>query len=200
MGDDGALVGMVPKPAHVFDQFARMVDQRIVEGNHASRAVACLGIALSPFQAAVVERLNVPRHLGEPTVQAGLICRDHKFPVDATDSLLFGDHPAREVFGTMAPLRFVSKQGATDVQDVLHHGRKVHNGGHEGSLPAPSSGCLGQETCHPLYASQPSLQKFSTPYHGVSGERPHVKQVPLVSHGSGRSGHPHFSYSRLHAV
>jgi hypothetical protein len=38
MGDDIPLVGMVPKPAHVCDQLARMVHQGIVDGPHPAGA------------------------------------------------------------------------------------------------------------------------------------------------------------------
>jgi hypothetical protein len=48
MGDDVTLVGMVPEPADVGDQFARMVNQGSVDGNHTARAVARLGSPLQP--------------------------------------------------------------------------------------------------------------------------------------------------------
>src|SRR4029453_15414937 len=88
MGDDVPLVGMVPEPAHVFDQLTRMVHQRIVDSNHASQAVTRLGIMLPPLQASVVERLDVPCHLIQPTVQTGLVGGDHKLAVDPPDGFL----------------------------------------------------------------------------------------------------------------
>jgi hypothetical protein len=43
MGDDMAFVGVVPALAHVFDQLPGVVYQRIINGNHASGAVARFG-------------------------------------------------------------------------------------------------------------------------------------------------------------
>jgi hypothetical protein len=73
MGDDVALVGMVPKPAHVFNPFAGMIHQGIVDGHHPARAITRFGASLPPLEAPVVERLGVPGDLAEPTVQAGLM-------------------------------------------------------------------------------------------------------------------------------
>src|SRR5215211_6369618 len=162
MGEDVPLVRMVPEPAHVFDQLAGMVHQRIVDSNHAARAVTRLGIMLQPRQASVVESLDVPRHLIQPTVQTGLVGGDHKLAVDPTDGLLFGNDEPGEVFGEMASFRFVGKHVTKDVHRVLYNGWKVHNGRHQGDLPFRASGFLRPDVCHPLYASQPSLQKFST--------------------------------------
>src|SRR5262249_34176818 len=142
MGDDVALVGMVPEPPHVFDQLACMVDQGIVDGYHTSGAVPGLRITLQPRQASVVEGRGVPRHLSEPTVETGLIRGDHKLAVDTTDGLLFGNHQPREVFGKMVPFRGIGKQVAKDLQGVLHNSWEVHNGRHQGNLPTQSSGCL----------------------------------------------------------
>ena len=60
MGDEVTFVGVVPEPAHVFDQLACMVHQRIINGNHAPGAVARVGITLQPCQAAIVKDRDVP--------------------------------------------------------------------------------------------------------------------------------------------
>src|SRR4030095_9008027 len=160
MGDDVPLVGMVPEPAHVFDQLTRMVHQRIVDSNHASQAVTRLGIMLPPLQAAVVERLDVPRHLIQSMVQTGLVGGNHKLAVDPTDGLLFSNHQSREVFGKMAPFRFVGKQIAKDIHRVLHDGWKVHNGWHQ-AVPPPEQADLWGQMCATHYTPVSRVCKSS---------------------------------------
>ena len=134
MGDDIAFVGMIPEPAHVCNQLALVSHQRVSEGNAPARAIAGLGIALQPLPAAVVARLDIPRHLGQPAMQARLVRGDHKLTVDATDGCALGDHQSRQIVGKMASGRCRVKHIAEDGQRFLDERRKVHNGWHGGCL------------------------------------------------------------------
>src|SRR5436309_9260191 len=77
MGDHVALVGMIPEPAHILDQLALMRHQRIVNGNDPTHAVARLRRLLQPCQSLVIERRDIPVHLGQPAVQARLVGREY---------------------------------------------------------------------------------------------------------------------------
>jgi hypothetical protein len=132
---DVALVRMIPEPADVRYQRSRMVHQRVVHGKNAARAGARLGIALPPGQAALVEGVDVPGGLRQPTVQARLV-RDHdKLAVDAADGLALRHHQPGQILGTMAPSRFGGTDITKGVQGLRDHRWNVHNGWHEGSLP-----------------------------------------------------------------
>jgi hypothetical protein len=39
MGNQMALVGMIPKPAYILDQLSFMIDQRVVESDHSARRI-----------------------------------------------------------------------------------------------------------------------------------------------------------------
>src|SRR5215475_3745805 len=67
-------------------------------------------------------------------MQARLVCGDHTLTVDATDGCTLGDHQPRQIFGKMAAGSFGVKHVTEDGQRFLHDGRKVHDGGHGGSL------------------------------------------------------------------
>src|SRR2546423_11937584 len=134
MGDHVALVGMIPAPAHILDQLALMRHQRMVNGNDPTHAVARLRRLLQPCQSLVIERRNVPGHLGQPAVQARLGGREGKFPVDATHGLVFSDDQSRQILSKVASGWLGVKHLTEDRQRILYNGRKVHNGRHNGSL------------------------------------------------------------------
>ena len=87
VGDLVALLGVVPKPAHVLDELAVVVDQRVVDGDHALVAVAGAGILLQFLQSPFVQRLLVPVDLREEAIQARLIGRLDELAVDAGHGL-----------------------------------------------------------------------------------------------------------------
>jgi hypothetical protein len=43
-----AILGVVPKPAHVRDALSVVVDEHVVQGNHALLVVAGRGVTLQP--------------------------------------------------------------------------------------------------------------------------------------------------------
>ena len=118
---------MVPQPAHVLDELAAVIDQRIVNGNDAARAVAGFRIVLQPRQTAVVERRRIPGRLDQPPIEAGLIRGDGKQAIDGACVLALCHHQPGEVLGKMAPGRFVVEDIAEKLQCLLHEGWKVHS-------------------------------------------------------------------------
>src|SRR6266508_2196866 len=107
VGDQMALVGMIPEPAGIFNQLAVMVDQGIINRDHAVRGVVGGRVALQPFEAPLVERLFIPVDLGDPAVQTGLVGRDRKLSVDAADGFAFGDEETSQILSEVPALRFV---------------------------------------------------------------------------------------------
>src|SRR4051812_28031594 len=73
VGDEVALVGVVPEPANILNQLTLVIDQDIVDGNDALVAEAGVGVLLQEFESPLVDLFHVPSGLGEEAVEAGLI-------------------------------------------------------------------------------------------------------------------------------
>lgn len=110
MGDDLPLVGMIPESSDIVDQFARVLNQGIIDGNHTSGAIPCLRVLLQPCSTPVVQRRRIPRGFCEPPIQTCLIGRDREFPLDPTDRLGLSKHESRQVFGNVLARWFGAKQ------------------------------------------------------------------------------------------
>ena len=76
-----------------------------------------------------VELFHVPRHLGDPAVQAGLIRGLGKLGVDHRYVLALGHHQPGQIFGKMPALRGVGEHPAELVHGVLDYGGKNDNTG-----------------------------------------------------------------------
>jgi hypothetical protein len=72
MGNQMALIGMIPEPASVLNQLAGMVNQAVINRNHAILTIAGLGVLLQQRQPPVIQVLYIPRRFGQEAVQAGL--------------------------------------------------------------------------------------------------------------------------------
>jgi len=110
VGDLVALLGVVPEPADILDAFAGVVDQHVVDGDHAPVAVARGRVGLHPFEPAMVERFDVPVHLGQPAVETRLVGGPGELPADRRDVLAFCDQQPGQVLGEMPPRRLVVEQ------------------------------------------------------------------------------------------
>ncbi len=130
MGNDVALVGMIPQPAHILNQLTRMGDQCIVDGNNAPRRIARGRLPLQPGQALPIQLLGIPRGLIQPTIETGLIRRLDKFGVNRRDILALGHQQTRQVFAKMTPLRRVGKHPTPSVNRFFNHRGKADNGRH----------------------------------------------------------------------
>lgn len=64
VGDQVALVGVIPEVAHVLDQFALVVDQGVVNREDAVLSVAGGRVLLEPGQVALIQRLGIPGRFG----------------------------------------------------------------------------------------------------------------------------------------
>jgi hypothetical protein len=134
MGDFVTLISMIPKIACIFNQFAAVVHQDVVNGNDALGAELCFGIGLQPVNAMKIECFLVPVRLGYPPVQTGLIRGGGELPIDRRDVLLVRNHQAREIFGKMLPLGFIGEHRAKLLEGVLDDCRKINNSWHRNIL------------------------------------------------------------------
>jgi hypothetical protein len=119
VGNQVALIGVVPEPSHIFDQLTAMLNQGVVDGDHTPAAITGFRIALQPLQTAILEGVLVSGGFGEPAVQTPLIRGDGKHPVDAADGFVLCHHQVRQVFGKMLSCGFIGKEIAKDVERVL---------------------------------------------------------------------------------
>src|SRR5215470_5588449 len=92
--DEMALLGMIPEPAGILNQFAVMVDQGVINRNRAILAIAGGRVGLQPFQAMLVDALDIPRSFRQPAVEAGLVGGGGKLTIDAADCLMLSDEQA----------------------------------------------------------------------------------------------------------
>jgi len=134
VGDLVAVFGVIPEPTHVVDQLAFVIDQHVVDGDHALVAIARRVIALQDFQTPFVELLLVPDHVGEEPVKARLIGGVGELTVDGRHVFLACDQQARDVFGKVLSLRLAGKEVGEVGQRFENDVRKFDNRGHGQSL------------------------------------------------------------------
>jgi len=116
VGNLVSLIGVIPEPSDVLDVLPVVVDQHVVDGNHATVRILCAGIPLQPFQPPLVERFLVPVHLGQEFVEAGLVGGLGKFPIYPQDRFSLRNHQSGEILREMPSLRFVGKQ----ISELFH--------------------------------------------------------------------------------
>src|SRR5262245_59067095 len=112
MGNQIALVSMIPEPASIFNQLAIVVDQRVIDRNYSIEAIAGGRIGLQPFQTMRIDAFYIPRRLSQPAIEARLVSRGGEFAIDATNGFVLGDEQASQIFSKMAPGRFIRKEVA----------------------------------------------------------------------------------------
>ena len=152
VGDLVAVFGVVPKPTHVLDELAVVVDERIIQRDHPLFAIASRRVTLHQFQPSLVDRLFVPLDARNEAIQARLVGRLDELAVDARDGLVRRHHQAGEVLGEMPPLRLARKQIPELVHGLTHNLRKLHDRWHLRTLPGlpkrPSRPAPGQNARH----------------------------------------------------
>ena len=136
MGDFVPFLGMIPKPAGVFDQFTGVVDERVVDGDDALRAVAGRGVALQEVEPPLIHLAHIPGGVGQEAIQAGLVTCRGELPVDGGDILAGSDIQTGEVLGKVAALRFVGQQVTELPHSFLHNLGKLDNASHDRVLSA----------------------------------------------------------------
>ncbi len=137
VGDLVAALGVVPEPADILDELAVMVDEHVVDGDHALIRVLGGGILLQQFEPPGIERLRIPLDLGEKPIQAGLVGGVGELAVDAGDRLVVRHHQSREILGEVTPLRLTRKQVRKLPHRVLDHLGELDNPWHGCFLPGP---------------------------------------------------------------
>ena len=130
MGDQMALIGVIPEPAGIFNQFAVMIDQRIINRDHTVWRIVGGRITLQQVKAPPIECRFIPVNLRDPAVQAGLVGRDGKLAIDTADGFAFSDEEASQILGEVPPFGFVGKQVGVLAQEFLHECREFHNRWH----------------------------------------------------------------------
>ena len=146
MGDQVALVGMIPEPASIFNQLAIMVDQGVIDRDDAVFGVTRGRVGLQEREPPLVEGGIIPIDLGDPAVQTGLIGRDGKLTIDAADSFAFGDEQAGQIFSKVPTFGFVGKQVGVLGQQVLYDRREFHYCWHTRSCCSGDSECVVNRT------------------------------------------------------
>ncbi len=125
---------MIPEPAHVLDALAIVVDEHVIDGNHALVAVTRGGILLKEIEPAFVESLDVPVHFGEESIQTRLIRGVGELTVDSRDGLPISNEQPREILGEVPPLRFAVEEVAESFDRSLDQLRKFHDPWHRLTL------------------------------------------------------------------
>jgi len=134
MGNLVSLFSMIPEAAGVLNVFAIVINQSVVDGNNALRAVTGIRAFLEPGQTFQVKGLFIPVAAAYPAVQAGLVRGDGKFPVDGRDVFLVGDHQAGQVLGEMAAFGFIGEQIPQAAEGFLDDDWKFNDSWHRNIL------------------------------------------------------------------
>jgi len=87
-------------------------------------------VALQPIEAPLVEGLFIPVNLSDPAVQAGLVGRDGKLPVDPANGFAFRDKQASQILSEVLALGLIGKQIRVLGHQVLHDGGELNNRWH----------------------------------------------------------------------
>jgi len=131
VGDQVTLIGMVPEPAGICDQFALVIDEDVIDGDDALVAVAGAGVGLKKLQAALVDLLHVPTGLGKEAVEAGLVTGLSELPVNGGDILAGGNEKTSEVLGEMPPLGLIRQKVVEVGKRIFDHLGELDNAAHD---------------------------------------------------------------------
>ena len=102
VGDQVALVGVVPEPARIFDQLTIVVDQGVVDGNHAILTIARLWVLLQPLESVSIDTVRLPRRFSQPAIEARLVRAISELTGDPTHRLVFGHQEAGQILGEVS--------------------------------------------------------------------------------------------------
>ena len=128
------LFDMVPEVPHIFDRLAVVVDQHVVDGDHAALGESRRSIFLMPIDPRFIQRLRVPGRLGQEAVEARLVGRLRELPIDARHRFAFSDDQATHVFGEMPTLAIVLKEAPKLLHALLNDRRPLHDPWHRLTL------------------------------------------------------------------
>src|SRR5262249_50435545 len=134
VGNQMALVGVIPEIANIVDQFASVVNQGVINRNDPILAIAGGRVMLEPFEAVGVDTIHLPRSFGQPAIEAGLVGGGGKLARDATDRLVFGHQQTSEVLGEVAARGLIRQQVTELDKQFLDHPGNGDNGWHK-ALP-----------------------------------------------------------------
>ena len=142
MGNQIALVGVIPEPTDILDHLAVMVHQGIIDGDDPARRIARRGMGPCSHASRCSLRCSAsPRHLGNPPVQAGLVRGVSKLGIDGRDILPICHHQTGQILGQVPTLRGVGEQPAKFLDSFLNHGGKGDNTRHGRPSHILARGC-----------------------------------------------------------
>ena len=191
MGNLVAVLGVVPEPTYVLDELAIVVDERVIQSDHALGAVAGRRVALQQFESPLIEGLLVPGNSREEAIQARLVGCLCKLAVDPGHGLVRGHHQAGEILGEVPPLRIAGEQITELIQRFAHHLGILDNGWHLRALPGPLDRPGG-----PAQTKTPTLDPktpiFPTPFKSLQKSSPKYcdAQTLSICASAGRSTRP----------
>src|SRR5690606_7415201 len=166
VGDLVTLFGVIPEPTDVLDQLAVMVNQHVIDGDHATLRVAGRRVLLQQRQPLGIQFVNIPASAGQKAIETRLVGGLHELGIDTAHALTLGNDQPSEVLGQVASLRLIGQQVGHTLDSLLHNMRKrndrrhskISSGMNEPSPNRDSNPQISSPTQHrpnqPLLATQ----------------------------------------------
>lgn len=139
MGDFVTFLGMVPKPTDVFDHLSGMVDENIVEGDHAFPVKLEFVRFLEPMNSLFVELLDIPIDFGEESIETGLIFGVDDLACHSRDGFVSTDHQAGEIISEMFSLALIGEDSGELFDGFFDDAWTLYDSRHV--LPSVAWGC-----------------------------------------------------------
>ena len=116
-----AFVGVIPEIADILDQFARVVNQGIVDCDRAIVTIAGGRVVLEPFETVSVQACNIPFGIGQPAVETRLIRSIGKLARDPADGFVLRHNQASQILGEMDARGLIWKNVSKLHQEFFDH-------------------------------------------------------------------------------
>ncbi len=133
------IFGMVPEPADVFDRFAAVVDEDVVQGEDAAPMDFQVAVFDQKIDPAFIEFRRVPIDFVEESIEAGLIGGVDEFVGHARDGFIVTDHETGEIIGEVFTLTFVFEEVAELFDGFFDDRRSLYDSRH--CSPSVAGGC-----------------------------------------------------------
>ena len=121
VGDQMAFVGVVPEVADIFDQFALVINQGIVDRDDTIVTIAGSRVILEPFETLLIQALRFPGRLSQEAVETRLVGSIGKLTRDTADGFVLRHHQAGQILGEMDARGLIGKDVAKLEQQFFDH-------------------------------------------------------------------------------
>ena len=111
------LFRMVPERAGVLDELSGFVDEYVVQTDDAAFVKPGVVELLQPFDAGLVDGIDIPLDFGHEAVQTRLVGRIGHFACHSGDGFVLGNHQTGQIVGQMLALRLILKQRCEKLVD-----------------------------------------------------------------------------------